>query len=150
MYDCLLAEPIWMIVCQQTPHIYARYEQQPLPHTKENIYDCLVTEPISVIVCQHTPHIYASYEQHSCLHTKEYIYNCLLTDTTYISEPILYGVGTISRLLKIIGLFRSFAKEPYEKDYILQMRPLKFKEPTNCSHPISESISMQNHLHHIQ
>ena len=47
--------------------------------------------------------------------------------------PIYYGVATISRLLKIIGLFcrisallqGSFAKETYN-----------FKEPTNRSHPI--------------
>jgi len=31
----------------------------------------------------------------------------------------LYGVATISRLLK---LHVSFAKEPYKRDYILQMR----------------------------
>jgi len=31
------------------------------------------------------------------------------------------GVATISRLLKIIGLF---CKEPYERDYILQKRPI--------------------------
>ena len=45
-----------------------------------------------------------------------------------------YGVATISRLLKFIGLFYrilqgSFAKETY-----------KFKEPTNRSHPISNYI----------
>jgi len=49
-----------------------------------------------------------------------------------------YGVAAISRLLKITGLFctissllqGSFAKETYN-----------FKEPTNCSHPISISLS---------
>ena len=48
-----------------------------------------------------------------------------------------YGVTTISRLLKIIGLFcrilsllqGSFAKETYT-----------LKEPTNCSHPIQKRI----------
>jgi len=35
--------------------------------------------------------------------------------------PTRYGVATISRLLKIIGLI---AKEPYKRDYILQERPL--------------------------
>jgi len=89
IYDCLLTEPILMIVCQQTPHIYASYEQQPLLHTEEYMYDCLLAEPISMTVCQQTPHTYASYEQKSLTHTEEYIYDCLLTDTTYISEPIL-------------------------------------------------------------
>jgi len=35
-----------------------------------------------------------------------------------------YGVATISRLLKIIGLF---CKEPYKRDYILQKRPIILK-----------------------
>ena len=34
----------------------------------------------------------------------------------------VYGVATISRLLKIIYIF--FAKEPYEKNNILQKRPI--------------------------
>jgi len=50
-----------------------------------------------------------------------------------IAQGLRYGVATISRLLKIIGLFcriqsllqGSFAKETYD-----------FKEPTNRSHPI--------------
>jgi len=53
---------------------------------------------------------------------------------------MIYGVATISRLLKIIGLFcrilsllyGSFAKETYN-----------IKEPTNLSHPIhTQSIRM--------
>ena len=48
-----------------------------------------------------------------------------------------YGVATISKLLKIIGLFcrisslakGSFAKETYN-----------FKEPTDCSHPICHDM----------
>jgi len=61
-----------------------------------------------------------------------------------------YGVATISRLLKIIGLFcrissllqGSFAKETYN-----------FKEPTNRSHPISREgrgvyqIKINRHTH---
>jgi len=51
----------------------------------------------------------------------------------YSSECTCYGVATVSRLLKIIGLFcnralqkrRYSAKETYD-----------FKEPTNRSHPI--------------
>ena len=33
----------------------------------------------------------------------------------------IYGVATISRLLKMIGLF---GKEPYKRDDILQKRPI--------------------------
>ena len=68
--------------------------------------------------------------------TKETTYICKDTmkrDLVNMSRD--YGVATISRLLKIIGLFcrissllySSFAKETYN-----------FKEPTNCSHPISK------------
>jgi len=52
----------------------------------------------------------------------------------YSLQSFLYGAATISRLLKIIGLFcriscllqGSFAKETYN-----------FEEPTNHSHPIA-------------
>jgi len=55
-----------------------------------------------------------------------------------MSDIMSYGVATISRLLKIIGLFcrissllqGSFAKETYN-----------FKESTNRSHPIPVDIS---------
>jgi len=53
-----------------------------------------------------------------------------------LGEPYIYGVATIGRLLKIIGLFCrissllqvSFTKETYN-----------FKEPTNRSHPIPQT-----------
>ena len=38
-----------------------------------------------------------------------------------MSHKYAYGVATISRLLKIQV---SFAKEPYQRDYILQKRPI--------------------------
>jgi len=72
------------------------------------------------------------------MHTIIYAYICIYTYTymyayIYVCIHICYGVATISRLLKIIGLFcrilslvyGSFAKETYN-----------FKEPTNRSHPI--------------
>ena len=60
--------------------------------------------------------------------------------TTYAYKGALYGVATISRLLKIIGLFcrisslcnGSFAKET-----------CNFKEPTNRSHPICVKRDLQ-------
>jgi len=50
--------------------------------------------------------------------------------------PITYGVATISRLLKIIGLFckRALEKRPYSAK-----ETYHFKEPTNRSHPITSS-----------
>ena len=46
-----------------------------------------------------------------------------------------YGVATISRLLKIIGLFCKRAL--YKRLYFAE-ETYNFKEPTNCSHPIVE------------
>ena len=43
---------------------------------------------------------------------------------THMNESSLYGVASISRLLKITV---SFAKEPYKIDYILQKRPIILK-----------------------
>jgi len=77
-----------------------------------------------------------------CTHVQTYIYISTYTHIhihTQIHTPFgdlkmaLYWVATISRLLKITGLFcrissllqGSFAKETYN-----------FKEPTNCSHHI--------------
>jgi len=61
------------------------------------------------------------------------------TNTSFMSK-VWYGVATISRLLKITGLFckralwkrRFSAKETYD-----------FKEPTNRSHPIGSRIWMK-------
>jgi len=53
-----------------------------------------------------------------------------------------YGVATISRLLKIIGLFckRALPKRRYSAK-----ESYNFKEPTNRSHPIP--LSLQRHMH---
>jgi len=61
------------------------------------------------------------------------MYMCICVHVCLCVAPSRYGVATISRLLKIIGLFcrissllyGSFAKETYN-----------FKEPTSRSHPI--------------
>jgi len=45
-----------------------------------------------------------------------------------------YGVASISRLLNSEV---SFAREPYEREYILQKETWNFKEPTDRSQPIS-------------
>jgi len=61
------------------------------------------------------------------------MYGWEFSPINYSLRGIIYGVATMSRLLKITGLFcripslewGSSAKETYN-----------FKEPTNCSHPI--------------
>ena len=52
---------------------------------------------------------------------------------TFFLSPAYYGVATISRLLKIIGLFckRALKQRQYSAKEIYN-----FKEPTNHSHPI--------------
>ena len=68
--------------------------------------------------------------------TKRWIDDVLLHTRRVCLEAFNYGVATISRLLKSLGLFRriysllqgSFAKET-----------CNYKEPTNRCHPIPES-----------
>jgi len=52
-----------------------------------------------------------------------------------------YGVATISRLLKILGLFckRALSKRRYSAK-----ETYNFKEPTNRSHPISIRVPIDN------
>jgi len=55
-----------------------------------------------------------------------------------------YGVATISRILKIIGLF---CKRALQKRLYSAKETYNCKEPTNCSHPIprhSQKISQQS------
>jgi len=53
-----------------------------------------------------------------------------------------YGVATISRLLKIVGLF---CKRALQKRGYSATETYTFKEPTNRSHPIPVSCSMVEH-----
>jgi len=53
-----------------------------------------------------------------------------------------YGVATISRLLKIIGLF---CKRALQKRGYSAHETYTFKEPTNRSHPIPVSCLMVEH-----
>ena len=69
----------------------------------------------------------------------------IMSDSIEIRTTIPHGVATISRLLKLIGLFcristllwGSFAKETYT-----------CKEPTNRSHPICSRRLQQSALQH--
>jgi len=59
-----------------------------------------------------------------------------VSNTTYLSDTSRYGMATISRLLKIVGLF---CKRAYN-----------FKEPTNHSHSAKETYNFKeptNHSH---
>ena len=51
----------------------------------------------------------------------------------WIGVPWRYGVATISRLLKIIGLF---CKRALQKRQYSAKETYNLKEPTNRSHPI--------------
>ena len=50
-----------------------------------------------------------------------------------------YGLATIRRLLKIIGLF---CKEPYKRDYILQKRPMLLRSLKIVTTPLALSIGI--------
>ena len=54
-----------------------------------------------------------------CVYVYEYM--CVQEAVVCVNVWYVYGVATISRLLKIIGLF---AKEPYKRDDILQNGPI--------------------------
>ena len=58
-----------------------------------------------------------------------YMYTIIYLNT----RPYQYVVATISRLLKIIGLF---CKRALQKRLYSAKETYNFKEPTNCSHPI--------------
>ena len=63
-----------------------------------------------------------TYTRHICVHT----YQCM-------SDKNTYGVATMSRLFKIIGLFR---KRALQKRGYSAKETHYSKEPTNRSHPI--------------
>jgi len=82
-----------------------------------------------------TFYFYTVILEFTCTHSRQPQISkmCTYTRYLYVFGLYAYGVATISRLLKIIGLFckralykrRYFAKETYD-----------FKEPNNRSHPI--------------
>ena len=55
-------------------------------------------------------------------------------------QQTYYGVATISRLLKITGLF---CKRALSKGLYSAKETYDFKEPTNCSHPIYLSTCLR-------
>ena len=92
-------------------------------------------------------HTYTYIHVHTNIHMRIYvyiyIYECIqihmYTRSTHTYKPVEnahmysgYGVATISRRLKIIGLFckRALQKRRYSAE-----ETYKFKEPTNRSHP---------------
>jgi len=68
-----------------------------------------------------------------CFITHELMYSVLVTKTSSLSLFCYYTVATISKLLKIIGLFckRALSKRKYSAK-----KTYDFEEPTTCSHPI--------------
>ena len=82
------------------------------------------------VLCEGTPHTYfqVTFTHYIfAAYAYKYIY------ITFARHTYLYGVATISRLLKIIGLFckRALLKRPHSAK-----ETCNFTEPTNRSHPI--------------
>ena len=96
---------------------------------------------VHVCKCVYT-HLSSHASAYTNIHTFVSVHQLWYVHCVVVSS-FWYGVATISRLLKIIGLFfrissllqGSFAKETYN-----------FKEPTNRSHPICISLDPQNGL----
>jgi len=68
-------------------------------------------------------------------HTYEWVISIYVN--VYTQHLWKHGVATISRLLKIIGLF---CKRALQKRPIFSKETYNFKEPTNRSHPIPEYV----------
>jgi len=64
--------------------------------------------------------------------------NSMTRDTTWFMLNLNYGVATISRLLKITGLF---CKRALSKRLYSAKETYNFKEPTNRSHPIPRDLN---------
>jgi len=94
---------------------------------------------MSVCVCIQ---IYAYYvtrkhiQTHTCTCTHTYTHTC--THTHKVTQYWANGVATISRLLKIIGLF---CKRVLKKRLYSAKETYNFKEPTNHSHLIPRRSS---------
>jgi len=67
--------------------------------------------------------------------------HCIYILYTLCITRVCYGVATISRLLKIMGLF---CKRALKKRQYSAKETYNFKEPTNRSHPITESRLYSN------
>ena len=82
-------------------------------------------------------HIYKCHDSALSSMTQSYmpkLYAMTHSQRLYRGAPWLdYGVATISRLLKSIGLF---CKRALQKRPIFSKETYNFKEPTNRSHPI--------------
>jgi len=69
-----------------------------------------------------------------------HVYCCsIMSSSSVVLLDITDGVATISRLLKMIGLF---CKRALQKRQFSAKETYNFKEPTNRSHPISSSLLM--------
>ena len=66
-----------------------------------------------------------------------YIYVCVYVLVCEQWSPLWYGVASINRLLKIVGLF---CKRALQKRLYSAKETYHFKEPTNCSHPIGNLV----------
>jgi len=82
-------------------------------------------------------HIYIYTHTHSHIYTHTYTYVCT-SGCTLSSSLSLYGVATISRMLKNIGLF---CKRALQKRPVFCKETYIFKHPTNRSHPIVNCCS---------
>jgi len=71
------------------------------------------------------------------------MYHIQMSHVSHVTvEDVFYGVATISRLLKIIGLFW---KRALQKRLYSAKETYNFKEPTNRSHPIVTAYNQSWH-----
>jgi len=104
-------------------------DTQICTHAHAHAYTNTHMSCVCVYVCSGETHMYVSTYRHTHL----YIFNTCV----YISMSTswyVYGVATISRLLKIIGFF---CKRALYTRWYSAKETYNYKEPTSRSHPIS-------------
>jgi len=131
-----------------TTHIWASqktYTKAVISHTNKAVvshtHEAIISETHKAVM-SHTHQAALFYVERQCIHkgTTGFLrrqlntLDLLCTMTAKLNFwKIHYGVATISRLLKIIGLF---CKRALEKRLYSAKETYNFKEPTNRSHPI--------------
>ena len=90
-------------------------------------------------------HMYTHTHTHAQMHFCLDIFMCIIVDVVpYIHS---HGVATISRLLKIIGLF---CKRALQKRPVFSKETYNFKEPSTRSHPIEKERATSKHTAHTE
>jgi len=131
IYICVYGNTHWKTTRTHTTHTPNR--------TQSNTH--IMTMCPHLHTRQHTLHVHAQSTTHTAwLHLHFLKFTCFRSlihswRDSFICDMSRYGVATMSRLLKIIGVF---CKRALQKRLYSAKETYSFKEPTNHSHPIRD------------